>query len=101
MEVPAAIVLVVTFEVPGMRELVIRLFARQQLNGRLAALLTTTARVAVAALPPGAARAQDAAWLASPGTGDYGTAGNWNPAAVPTGTAFFGTSVGTNLSFST
>ena len=82
-----------------MRELVIRLFARQQLNGRLGALLTTTAIVAVAALP-GAARAQDATWLASPGSGDFNTAVNWNPAAVPTGTAFFDTSGVTGLSFS-
>ncbi len=35
--------LVVTLKVPGMREFAIRLFARQQLNGRMAALLATTA----------------------------------------------------------
>jgi autotransporter-associated beta strand protein len=46
------------------------------------------------------ARAQDATWLASPGSGDFNTATNWNPATVPTGTAFFGTSTQTNLSFS-
>jgi autotransporter-associated beta strand protein len=90
-------VLVVTLKVPGMRA--IGLFARQQLNGRMAALLATTALVAVAALPD-AARAQDATWLASPGSGDFNTAANWNSAAVPTGTAFFGASSDTNLSFS-
>src|SRR5690349_5481231 len=66
----------------------------------LAALLASTALVGLAALPPGAALAQDATWLANPGTGDFNTAANWNPAAVPTGTAFFGTSTTTNLSFS-
>src|SRR5205823_2743342 len=66
----------------------------------LAALLASTALVTLAALLPGAARAQDATWLANPGTGDFNTAGNWNPAAVPTGTAFFDTSSTTSLSFS-
>ena len=66
----------------------------------LAALLASTALVGLATLLPGAARAQDATWLAAPGTGDFNTAANWNPAAVPTGTAFFGTSTTTSLSFS-
>jgi autotransporter-associated beta strand protein len=74
--------------------------ACERLNRRLAALLATTALVAVAVLVPGAARAQDATWLATPGSGDFNTAANWNPAAVPTGTAFFGTSSVTGLSFS-
>jgi len=74
--------------------------ARERLNGRMAALLATTALVATGLLP-GAARAVDAAtWLANPGSGDFNTAANWTPAAVPTGTAFFGASSGTNLSFS-
>ena len=38
------------------------------------------------------AHAQDATWLATPGTGDFNTAANWDPATVPTGTAFFDTS---------
>ena len=66
----------------------------------LAALLASTALVGLAALLPGAARAQDATWLTNPRTGDFNTAANWNPAAVPTGTAFFGTSTTTSLTFS-
>src|SRR5258708_30833925 len=46
------------------------------------------------------AAAQDATWLANPGSGDFNTAANWNPAAVPTGIALFGTSNTTALSFS-
>ena len=34
------------------------------------------------------------------GTGDFNTAANWTPAAVPTSTAFFGTSNQNNVSFS-
>src|SRR5258708_39389882 len=30
-----------------------------------------------------AANAQDATWLATPGSGDFNTAANWTPAAVP------------------
>jgi len=60
------------------------------------------ASTAVAAMLIGtAAQAQDATWLASPATADFDAAANWTPAAVPTGTAFFGTSNTTNLSFST
>lgn len=47
-----------------------------------------------------AARAQNATWLANPGTNDFNTSTNWTPATVPTGTASFGTSTVTNLSFS-
>jgi autotransporter-associated beta strand protein len=62
------------------------------------ALLASTA---VAAMLLGtAAQAQDATWLASPATADFDAAANWTPATVPTGTAFFGTSSTTNLSFS-
>jgi autotransporter-associated beta strand protein len=61
-------------------------------------LLTTTAAVALLAALP--ARAQNATWLLNPGSGDFNTAGNWTPATVPTGTAFFGTSNTTALSFS-
>jgi autotransporter-associated beta strand protein len=75
--------------------------ASGRLTGFAAALLATAALVAVAALLPGAARAQDATWLASPATADFNTALNWSPAAVPTGTAFFGTSNTTALTFST
>jgi hypothetical protein len=48
----------------------------------------------------GRASAQDATWLSTPGTADFNTAGNWSPAVVPTGTAFFGLSNSTTLSFS-
>ena len=51
-------------------------------------------------LPPGMARAQDATWSTNPGNGDFNTPGNWTPATVPTGTASFGTSTVTTLSFS-
>ena len=55
---------------------------RAWLNGRISALLATTALVAVAALLPGAARAlvavQDATWRATPATGDFNTGTNWN-----------------------
>jgi hypothetical protein len=73
---------------------------RAWLNGRISALLATTALVAVAALLPGAARAQDATWRATPATGDFNTGTNWSPATVPTGTAFFGTSSIISLSSS-
>src|SRR5690242_805939 len=62
-----------------------------------AALLASTALVA-AGLP---ASAQDATWLASPGSGDYATAANWSTGTVPSGTASFGNSSITALSFST
>jgi hypothetical protein len=72
----------------------------QRLNRRRGALLATTALVAVTALAPGAARAQDATWLPNPTSGDFNTAANWNPATVPTGTASFGMSNTTALAFS-
>ncbi len=46
------------------------------------------------------AAAQHATWLLNPGSGDFNTAANWTPATVPTGTAFFGVSNTTALSFS-
>ena len=61
-------------------------------------LLATTA-VAAALLAATSALAQDATWLLNPGPGNFNTAANWTPATVPTGTAFFGTSNITNLSF--
>src|SRR6185312_7679692 len=60
-------------------------------------LFVTSALIGCSALP---AAAQDAAWLANPGSNDFNTAANWTPAAVPTDTALFGTSGVTNLSFS-
>jgi autotransporter-associated beta strand protein len=59
------------------------------------------AALAAAALPLApAAHAQDATWLASPGSSDFNTSTNWSPATVPTGTAFFGTSNTTGLTIS-
>jgi len=73
----------------------------EYLNLRRALLASTGLAVVALAVATGRpARAQDATWLASPGTGDFNTAANWAPGAVPTVTAFFGTSGVTNLSFS-
>jgi autotransporter-associated beta strand protein len=77
------------------------IWTRERLNCPIASALATTALLAVAAFVPSAARAQDATWSATPGSGDFTTPGNWSPAAVPTGTAFFGTSSITALSLST
>src|SRR6266545_803345 len=46
------------------------------------------------------AHAQDAMWLLNPGSGDWNTAANWSPATTPTGTAIFGLSNVTSLTFS-
>jgi autotransporter-associated beta strand protein len=62
-------------------------------------LLVTTAAVALLGAMP--ARAQDATWLLNPGSGVFNTAANWTPPTVPTGTAFFGPSNTTSLTFST
>jgi autotransporter-associated beta strand protein len=51
-------------------------------------------------LAAGGAFAQDATWLAAPGSADFNTAANWAPAAVPTGTANFGLSNTTSLTIS-
>jgi autotransporter-associated beta strand protein len=82
--------------------------ARSHSRGRpraLQAALLASSALLLAALP---AAAQDATWnnpatVAGPvaGTFDFNTAANWTPATVPTGTAFFGTSSTTALSFST
>ena len=63
-------------------------------------LLATTALVAVTALLPGMARAQDATWLPTPGSANFNDGANWNTATVPTGTAIFDASSITALSFS-
>jgi autotransporter-associated beta strand protein len=44
--------------------------------------------------------AQDATWLANPGSGNFNSAANWTPATVPTGFAAFGNSSITTLTFS-
>src|SRR5437899_5111596 len=69
--------------------------ARMPTQRLLTRLFAGTALVALA-LP---AAAQDATWSTTPGSGDFNTGANWTPAAVPTGTAFFGTSSTTALSF--
>jgi autotransporter-associated beta strand protein len=57
--------------------------------------------LAGAALGSAAARAQNATWKAIPENGDFNNQFNWNPNAVPTGIASFGTSTITTLTFST
>ncbi|MGQ0583242.1 MAG: autotransporter outer membrane beta-barrel domain-containing protein [Reyranella sp.] len=56
--------------------------------------------VAVCLASPGAS-AQTATWLLNPGTSAFGTAGNWSPAVVPLGTATFGISNTTTITFPT
>ena len=46
------------------------------------------------------ADAQDATWLSAPGSSDWDTATNWTNETVPTGTATFGASNTTTLTFS-
>jgi filamentous hemagglutinin family protein len=57
--------------------------------------------VLIWAAPVAAAPVADATWSTTPGSGDFNTASNWTPAFVPNGTAFFGASTITSLSFST
>src|SRR5262245_36726901 len=59
----------------------------------------STAAMAVALLAAIPAYAQDATWSTTPGSSDFNTAANWTPATVPTGTAFFGASTITGLTF--
>ena len=67
----------------------------------LSTLLAIAALIAVA-FAPGAARAQDATWRPNAATGNFNTRTNWIPdSGVPTGTASFGTSNTTALTFST
>lgn len=48
---------------------------------------------------PSASSGGDATWAAQPATGDWNTAANWTPAAVPKGTATFGTSSQSGITF--
>ena len=64
------------------------------------AALLGTAALAAAFAGAGSVSAQDATWLASPGSGDFSTSANWTPATVPTGIAIFGGSSITTLTFS-
>ena len=67
---------------------------------RTLARLLSTATLLLAFYSP--AHAQNATWLLNPpsASGNFNTAANWIPATVPTGTAFFGTSNVTALTFS-
>lgn len=67
------------------------------------ALLLASSILTLAPLwtPAGPAQAQDATWLANPGSGDFSDANNWSPASVPTGTAYFGATSTSSLAFST
>jgi autotransporter-associated beta strand protein len=49
---------------------------------------------------PVTADAGDATWLSSPGSGNWNTDANWAPGVVPTGTAAFGASDTTTVTFS-
>jgi autotransporter-associated beta strand protein len=62
-----------------------------------AALLASSALALSWALPAGPARAQDATWLTSPGSGAYSIGANWDTGTVPTGTAYFGATNTNNL----
>jgi hypothetical protein len=57
--------------------------------------------VAVLGLSVTAALGQNATWLLSPGSSDFNTGTNWSPPTAPTGTAIFGASNTTSLTFST
>ena len=67
------------------------------LGGWLRATLLASTALAGGGLP---AAAQNATWLNAPTSANFNTAANWTPSAVPTGTAFFGASNITALSFS-
>ncbi len=69
---------------------------------RLKPILLATSATALLSVF-GSASAQAQTWLASPGSGDWNTAGNWNPATVPNSTAaavIFGTSTQNSVSLS-
>ncbi|WP_245452624.1 autotransporter outer membrane beta-barrel domain-containing protein [Bradyrhizobium sp. C9] len=91
-----------TFVVPDQHG-VSGLYARRTLSCLRAGLLAMVALLLVA-LP---AAAQDATWNLNPtesgpilGTADYSNVANWTPAIVPTGTATFGVTNNSSLSFS-
>ena len=75
----------------------------QLLSTSAPAALTAAATVGFLGLAAMPAAAQDATWLANPvffatpGLGDFNDPTSWSTGTVPTGTAFFNTSTGTNL----
>jgi hypothetical protein len=64
---------------------------------RVYVLMSAAVMASLAAMP---VYAQDAIWKLTPLTGDFNAATNWEPAMVPRGTAFFGTTSQTALFFS-
>ena len=64
------------------------------------AMVTVWTLLLAATLLPCTARAQDATWGANPASGDWNTGANWSAGAVPSGTASFGASSQTTISFS-
>jgi fibronectin-binding autotransporter adhesin len=81
------------------------LYARK--NNRSATptfLWQTTLLLVAIGIASSSAQAQDATWKVTPGSGDYNTPTNWTPTAAPigpAGTASFGASGTTSLTFST
>ncbi|MBR0845927.1 autotransporter domain-containing protein [Bradyrhizobium liaoningense] len=62
-----------------------------------AALLTPSALALAWMLPAAPSQAQDATWLASPGSVGYIDGANWDTGTMPTGTAYFGATNTSNL----
>jgi autotransporter-associated beta strand protein len=80
------------------RRVTMRLFNHGSRTARrLRAFLLTSSALCAGILP---AAAQDATWGTGVNSGDFNTGTNWDTGSVPTGTAYFGTSGNTALSFS-
>jgi len=75
-------------------------FSTSSRTRRLACLLAGTALASAAFGAACPTWAQDATWQLNPATNDFNTATNWTPATVPAGTATFGASSVTGLTFS-
>lgn len=65
---------------------------RRKAGRKRRALLLASSFLTLAPLwtSTGPAQAQDATWLANPGSADFNTGSNWDTGNVPTGTAYFG-----------
>lgn len=89
---------------PGQRMFGTRYYyaAMRGIGGRRlrAALLASSALALAWTLQVTPSCAQDATWLASPGSNVYSTGSNWDTGTRPIGTAYFGASDTTSLSFS-
>ena len=66
------------------------------MGGLLRAALLASTALTISRHP---ASAQDATWRQTPASGNYNAGANWSSGAMPTGTAFFGASNRTSLSF--